>query len=240
MFGVMLKEGEDVTLQIKGDGPLGTLMVTADSRGHVRGYVENPSVHLPLNEKGKLNVGSAIGKGMLYVIKDLKMKEPYRGSTPLISGEIGDDLTYYLTRSEQIPSAVALGVLVDKGARVRASGGFMLQLLPDHGDNVVSILETRLNKLKDISRKIDNGMTPEDMVDLLLNGLDWDIKSRVDLKFQCNCSREKMEQVIVSLGKDEVDAIIKEQGKIEAQCRFCNENYIFSPEEVSQLFKSQF
>lgn len=237
MMGSMLKEGEDITLQVRGDGPLGGMMVVASPEGEVRGYVRNPAVDVPLNNRGKLDVSRAVGKGMLYVIKDLKLKEPYRGGIPLVSGEIAEDLTYYFSKSEQIPSAVSLGVLVDRDGSVRAGGGFILQLLPEVDGEVIDLLESRLSQLQDISRKIDGGKEPEAIVEEFFKGLEWKIQERKKLFFRCTCSREKMKNLLISLGEEEVRKLLAEEGVAEARCHFCNQTYRFDEREALEVFE---
>lgn len=234
MMGAMMKGAEKLTIQIKGDGPIGQIVVDANARGEVRGYVDNPGVDLPLNAAGKLDVGGAVGlEGFIYVTKDLGLKEPYRGSTPIISGEIGDDFTYYFAKSEQTPSAVALGVLVDVDYKVRAAGGFIIQTLPGLTDEEISEIEQKLAKLPPVSTLLDQGATLEEILSSILE--DVHLLETTDVYFRCKCSRERVEQTLMSLGREELAAIREEDGKAEVVCQFCNEAYQFSDKEIEDV-----
>lgn len=233
MMGAMLKGEERLTLQIKGDGPLGQIVVDANAYGEVRGYVDHPQVDIPLKENGKLDVSAAVGEGFLYVIKDLGLKEPYRGSTPIVSGEIGEDFTYYFAKSEQTPSAVALGVLVDRDYTVKASGGFILQLLPGLSDDEISDMEQKLAKLQPVTALLDQGATLEDILSSVVEQVQ--ILDRMELRFQCRCSRERVEQTLMSLGKEELSTIMEEDRKVEIVCHFCNEAYTFTEIEIKEV-----
>lgn len=233
MMGNMLKGEEDLlTLQIKGDGPGRGLTVTADSKGNVKGYPDVPDVILPPNAAGKLDVGGALGKGQLSVIRDMGLKEPYVGQTLLQTGEIGDDLTYYFATSEQIPSSVGLGVLMNRDNTVRRAGGFILQLMPFAEDAVIDRLEENLSRVTSVTAMLDREMTPEQMLELLLEGMDLEIRDKVPVRFSCNCSRRKIEKVLVSLGKKELSDIVNDGQEIEIHCHFCNTGYRFSVEEI--------
>lgn len=237
MMGSMLKGEDDLlTLQIKGDGPGRGLTVTADSKGNVKGYPDVPDVILPPNAAGKLNVGGALGHGQLSVIRDMGLKEPYIGQTLLQTGEIAEDLTYYFATSEQIPSSVGLGVLMNRDNTVCQAGGFILQLMPFAEEEVIERLEKNLAKVTSVTAMLDRGMTPEQMLELLLDGMDMELNDTVPVQFACNCNRHKIEKVLISLGKRELHDIIKEGQEIEINCHFCNTAYKFSVEEVKQLY----
>lgn len=237
LMGTMLKEGQEVALQWTGDGPLGAIFVMADPKGNARGYVRNPQADLDLNEKGKIDVGRGIGQGMLYVLKDLGLKEPYKGSVPLVTGEIGEDLTYYFTKSEQTPSAVALGVLVNPDHSVRAAGGFIVQLLPHAEEVVISRLEENLGHFKGgITSLIDAGKSPEDLIALLMEGLEYNVTQYFFPCFQCKCSRERLKGIVAGLGKEEAYDILRAENKVELTCHFCNEKYAFTEEDLNEIF----
>ncbi|MCZ8523681.1 MULTISPECIES: Hsp33 family molecular chaperone HslO [Paenibacillus] len=238
MMGAMLKGEEKLTIQVKGGGPIGQIVVDANAHGEVRGYVDNPEVDLPLNEIGKLDVGGAVGTdGFLYVIKDLGLKEPYRGSVPLVSGELGDDFTYYFAKSEQTNSAVALGVLIDVDYSVRTSGGFIIQLLPGLSDEEITQIEKELQSLPPITSILDRGDSLEQILTTLLPGASV-LERRDDIRFQCKCSRERVEQTLISLGRSELQAILDEDGQAEVSCHFCNEKYAFSGEDLKALISA--
>jgi molecular chaperone Hsp33 len=239
MMGLMLKSEQDrLTIQIKGDGPLGQIVVDADAQGHVRGYVDNPAVDLPPNAAGKLDVAGAVGKGMLYVIKDLGLKEPYRGASPIVSGELGDDFTYYFTSSEQIPSAVGVGVLVDRDASILASGGFIVQVMPGADDAVISAVEQQLAKVTSVTDLIQQGASPEDLLQAVLGDTDMQVHQRQPLSFACRCSRERIANVLRSLGKEDLQKLLEEQGQAEVHCHFCNERYVFDRDELTTMIQS--
>lgn len=238
MMGMMLKADSDLlTLQIKGNGPVRGLTVTADKNGQVKGYAEVPQVILPANERGKLDVGGAVGAGVLSVIKDLGLKEPYVGQTDLQTGEIGDDLTYYFATSEQIPSSVGLGVLMEKTNTVKCAGGFIIQLMPFAEEEVISRLEKNLSNLTSVTALLDQGMTPEDMLKRVLDGFDVEINDRMPCSFTCNCSRQRVEKALISIGKKEIGEMIDEGKPIEVNCHFCNKNYTFSVDELKGILK---
>lgn len=234
MMGLMLKgERDRLTIQIKGDGPLGQIVVDADSRGNVRGYVDNPAVDLAPNSQGKLDVAGAVGKGMLYILKDLGLKEPYRGSVPLVSGELGEDFTYYFTASEQIPSSVGVGVLLGRDGLVQASGGFIIQVLPGADDRVIARLEERIAALTSVTDRIQSGATPEDLLQEVI-GADVQVLQRQPIGFDCTCSADRIRSLLKSMGKEELSGILKEQGKAEVVCHFCNERYVVDKEELEE------
>ena len=239
MMGAMLKgENELVTVQIKGDGPIGQITATSDAVGRVKGYVHNPSVMLPPNAAGKLDVGGADGRGMLKVIKDMGLKEPYCGQTVLQTGEIAEDLTYYFASSEQVPSSVGLGVLMDKETgTVRQAGGFIIQLMPFAEDAVIETLEKNLTTLPSVTAMLDEKMTPEQMLEKVLDGLEVTFADTLPLAFHCNCSKERVEKALISVGEKEIKTMIAEGKPIEVNCHFCNKNYSFSIEELHNLLK---
>ena len=237
MMGADMKGEEDtVTLRVEGDGPIKGMTVVADSRGNVKGFPMEPLVIIPANDKGKLDVGGAVGKGTLSVIKDMGMKEPYTGQVPLISGEIAEDLTYYFAASEQIPSSVALGVLMNKENTVRRAGGFMIQLMPGADEDVLSRLEERLASMKSVTACLDEGMGPEDIMMLLLSDMEPEINDRLPVRFKCSCSREKMENAIISIGRKDLKSLIDEGEPVEAVCHFCGTRYRFDMPELRQLW----
>ncbi len=238
MMGIMMKGDNDLlTLQIKGSGPIGGLTVTADSKGDVKGYVYQPEVMLPPNSKGKLDVGGAVGAGILSVIKDMGLKKPYVGQTHLVSGEIAEDLTYYFATSEQVPSAVALGVLMNKENTVRRAGGFILQLMPFATEEVISGLEKKVGGLNGITDLLDRDMTPEMILEHILGDFGVDILDRMPTRFECNCSKQRIEKAIVSIGQKDIQEMIDDNKPIEVNCHFCNKNYQFSVEELKELLK---
>lgn len=238
MMGSMLKGEKDLlTLQIRGDGPLKGVVVTADAAGNVKGYVSVPDVILPANALGKLDVAGAVGQGMLNVIKDLGLKEPYVGQTMLQTGEIAEDLTYYFAVSEQTPSSVGLGVLMDRNNTVRQAGGFLVQLMPFAEDSVVETLEGNLAKIKSVTALLDEGKSPEQILELLLEGLDCEITDVLPAAFSCSCNRAKIEKVLVSLGEQEISDMITEGKEIEVNCQFCSRHYKFNVEELKCLYE---
>ncbi len=238
MMGSMLKDEDDLlTLQIKGDGPLHGVTVTADSKARVKGYVDNPQVMLPPNAIGKLDVGGAVGHGILTVIRDLGLKEPYVGQTALQTGEIAEDLTYYFATSEQIPSSVGLGVLMEKNNTVKQAGGFIIQLMPFAEDAVIDRLEENLKKIQSVTSMLDQGHTPEEMLCTVLEGMEVEITDIIPTEFYCNCSKERIEKAIISIGEKDIDEMIREGKEIEVKCHFCNMGYHFSVEELKHLLK---
>lgn len=238
MMGVMMKGDKDVlTLQIKCSGPIGGLTVTADSRGNVKGYVNQPQVILPANEQGKLDVGGAVGLGVLSVIKDLGMKEPYVGQTELKTGEIGDDLTYYFASSEQVPSAVGLGVLMEKDNTVRQAGGFIIQLMPFAQEEVIAQLEKNLAEVTSVTELLDQGYTPEMLLEKLLGNMGLEINEKMETGFSCNCDKVRVGKVLISLGEKELQSMLDEGQDIELNCHFCNTNYKFTVEELKELLE---
>lgn len=238
MMGSMLKGEKDLlTLRIKGDGPAGGLTVTADSKGNVKGYADMSAVLLPPKPNGKLDVSGAIGNGFLRVIKDMGLKEPYVGQTELQTGEIAEDLTYYFAASEQVPSGVGLGVLVEKDYTVRQAGGFIVQMMPFAEESIIGRLEQNLQKVKSITDILDNGKTPEQLLEMLLEGMDIEITEKMPAAFACNCSKNRIEKVLTSIGREELKEMIDDGEPIEVNCHFCNTNYSFSVEELSEIYR---
>lgn len=238
MMGSMMKGEKDVlTLQIQCGGPIGGLTVTADHLGRVKGYVREPQVDLPLNAKGKLDVSGALGPGFLNVIRDIGMKEPYNGQTHLVSGEIAEDLTYYYATSEQIPSSVGLGVLVDQEARVRQAGGFIIQVMPFAEETVIDQLEASLQKVDSITDLMEQGMNPEDLLQHLLGGLDLEVTDRMETQYYCNCSRERVFKAIASIGRKDLEEMVADREPIEVNCQFCGSHYCFETEDLEQLLQ---
>lgn len=239
MMGSMMKGGADLlTIQIKADGPMGGLTVTSDSHGNVKGYVNNPSVIVPNTKDGKLDVASAVGIGVLSVIKDIGLKEPYVGDTILITSEIADDLTYYFATSEQVPSSVGLGVLMSKDNTVKEAGGFIIQLLPDASEEIVSRLEKKIGEIKSVTEMMENGMTPEMILEEILGEFGLEILDTVPTKFHCNCSKERVAKAIISVGQKEIQSLIDDHKPIEVNCHFCNTNYTFDEEELKELLQA--
>lgn len=238
MMADMLKGPRDLlTIQIDGDGPMQGLVVTADNKGNVKGYVKNPSVILPPNEQGHLNVGGAIGHGTLTVIRDMNLKDPYIGQIPLVTGEIAEDLTAYYAQSEQIPSAVGLGVLMNKENTVRRAGGFVVQLMPFAEDNVIAQLEDNIRGIHSVTTILEEESTPEHLLQTVLKGFDLQINTVEDVRFHCNCSRERFERGLILLGQEELESIAAEEKEIELTCQFCSRTYQFSPERIRELMK---
>lgn len=238
MMGIMMKGEDDLlTLKIQGDGPIEGLTVTTDSKGDVKGYVFNPSVMLPPNAKGKLDVGGALGVGVLSVIRDIGLKEPYVGQTILVTGEIAEDLTYYFATSEQTPSSVALGVLMNKDNTVRQAGGFILQMMPGAQEEVISRLENKLKEITSVTQLLDEGKTPEMILDYVLGEFGLEINEKLPTRFYCNCTRERVEKALVSVGRKELQEMIDDGKPVEVNCHFCNKNYTFSVEELKKLYE---
>lgn len=231
------KGNERINLRIEGDGPLGQVFTDA-GLGEVRGYINNPLVELPANSHGKIDVSGGIGKGNLYVIKDLKLKDPYTSSLPLISGEIGDDLTYYYAKSEQKPSSFGLGVLVDMDGSIIAAGGFLIQVMPGATEEELEFLEGKLAMLRGVTDLILDVKTPEAVIDWLVGGMSPQILDKRDLKYSCNCNKDKFTRSLISIGKSELEAIAGENQDINLECHFCNEHYTFTPSEVKEIIES--
>ena len=238
MMGSMMKGEKDVlTLQIKAGGPLEGITVTADSKGRVKGYVGNPNVCIPANSKGKLDVAGAVGIGFMNVIKDMGLKEPYVGQVALQTSEIAEDLTYYFATSEQVPSAVGLGVLMNKDNTVRQAGGFIVQLMPFAEESTIAKLEENVQKITSVTNLLEEGHTPESLLDKVLEGFDVEINEKIPTKFYCNCSRERVEKALISIGRKELNEMIQEGKPIELNCHFCNHNYEFTVEELKEILR---
>lgn len=236
MMGAMLKGEEKLTVQVKGDGPVGQIVADANAKGEVRGYVTNPHIHLPSNSMGKLDVAGAVGtSGFIHVTKDLGLKEPYRGSIPLISGELGEDFTYYFAKSEQTPSAVGLGVLVDTDNSVLHAGGFIIQLLPGLSDEEITEIENALGQIPPVTTLLDQGLEVEELLRRILP--DVEIHDSMDVVFKCECSRTRVEKTLISLGESELTQLIEEDGKAEVVCHFCNEAYDFTKSELETILE---
>lgn len=238
MMGSMMKGDKDVlTLQVRGDGPMKGLTVTANSKAQVKGYALVPQVILPANAQGKLDVGGAIGNGYLSVIKDMGLKEPYLGRVDLQTGEIAEDLTYYFATSEQVPSSVGLGVLMNRDNTVKQAGGFIIQLMPFASEETISLLEQNLSKIHSVTSMLDEGNTPEEMVKQLLAPLELELLEEIPTGFVCDCDKKRVEKVIVSIGAKEIHKMIEDGETIEVKCQFCNSAYHFTVDELKQIEK---
>lgn len=240
MMGQQLKEEDgSVTLRVSGGGPLGNILAVSDSQGNVRGYVQNGQVDLPLNQQGKLDVGQAVGtNGSLTVIKDLRLKEPYVGTIPLVSGEIAEDITAYFAESEQIPTACALGVLVDRDLSVAAAGGYLIQLLPGADDKVIDSIEAGIARAGQVTAQLSQGASAEDLLKLVLADFELELLEKVPVEYRCYCSRERMRAALISMGKEELSNLIAEQGRAEMTCQFCDAVHVFEKDELKELLKS--
>lgn len=238
MMGSMSKNETDLTtLQIKCSGPIGGLMVTADGAANVKGYVNHPDVILPANSKGKLDVGGALDLGVLSVIKDIGLKEPYVGQTQLVSGEIAEDLTYYFATSEQVPSSVALGVLMNHENTVQQAGGFIIQMMPFAEDGLIDALEERLNGFSSITSLLDQGITPEAMMEQLFDGYDLHIMEQLPTGYHCNCSRDRVYRAVMSIGKKDIQEMIDDNKPIEVNCHFCGKHYVFDIDDLKTMLQ---
>lgn len=238
MMGVMMKGEDDLmTVQVKGSGPVRGLTVTADSKGNVKGYPEEPDVILPANQKGKLDVAGAVGPGILKVIKNMGLKEPYVGQVALQTSEIAEDLTYYFAVSEQVPSAVGLGVLMEKNNTVKQAGGFIIQLMPFAEEKLIAGLEEKIAAVTSVTDLLEQGFTPEMLLEHILGEFGLEITERIPAGFHCNCSKERVEKVIASIGKKDIQEMIDEGKPIEVKCHFCNTAYEFTPEELAKIIK---
>lgn len=239
MMGNMQKvEDGSITLQVKGGGPLGTVLAVSDAQGNVRGYVQHPQISLMEKYRGKLDVGGAVGTdGMLTVIRDLRMKEPYVGSVPLVSGEIAEDITEYFVQSEQTLTACALGVLVDTDQSVRAAGGYLIQLLPGAPDEVVDVIEAGIEKAGAVTSVLDKGLSAQGMLELVMEGLELEILETSPVEYRCYCDRDRVTATLISLGKKELQEIVDEGETIHIECQFCDTIYDFKPDEISEILK---
>ena len=238
IMGAMLKNEKDVlTVTIKGDGPIRGVIATADSMGNVKGYAYEPHVILPLKANGKLDVSGANGEGTFSVIKDMGLKEPVSSNIPLATGEVAEDFTKYFAESEQTPSVVALGVLVDRDLSVKQSGGFVVQLMPDASEEVITVMEERIAQLDSITNMMEKGIGPEEMVEIVLGSLNPTIHEKKEIRFLCNCSKEKAERALILIGKEEIENIIEEDGKASIHCHFCNSYYNFNKQELGAMLE---
>lgn len=239
MMGYMMKnENDKLTININGGGPIGTILTVSDNRGHIKGYVDNPSVDLPLKPNGKLDVGGAVGtNGKVTVMMDIGMREPYVGSTDIATGEIGEDIAMYYFLSEQQNSAVALGVLVDRDYSIKSSGGFIVQTLPFIDDEDLAKLDNTLNNLKSVSDYFDNDDDVEKIAMELFADFDIEITDKIPVEFTCDCSEERMEQALMTIGSEDLKQLIEEDGKIETVCHFCNEKYLFEGDKLKNILK---
>lgn len=230
---------ESVTIQFRGDGPLGNMVAVTDNKSRVRGYVVNPYVDLPLNKKGKLDVGKAVGKGQLNVIYDLSLKEPYCGQVPIVTGEIAEDMTYYFAKSDQIPTAIGLGVLVGTDEKAEQAGGFMIQLMPGATEETAGKIEDRMKIVPPVTQMLSEGMSAQDILFYLTDDFNMIVQNKtVTPMYQCKCSQKRMRDAVISVGKDEIRKIIDEDGKCEVECQFCNNKYVFDKNELEEMYKS--
>lgn len=238
MMGSMMKGEKDVlTLQIQCGGPIGGITVTSDAKANVKAYVKNPQVIIPANKKGKLDVAGAIGPGFLNVIRDIGMKEPYNGQTHLVSGEIAEDLTYYYATSEQVPSSVGLGVLLNKENHVRQAGGFIIQVMPFADESVIDKVEESLAHVHSVTDLLEQGMSPEDMIRHLMGDLDVEILERIPTKYSCDCSKERVARAVASVGRKDLQEMIADGETIEVNCHFCGSHYYFTTEELREFLR---
>lgn len=237
MMGTMMKgDRDEITLKIDGDGPVQHLIVTADSHGTARGYVTNPNVELPLKGPAKLDVGTAVGNGTLSVIRDIGLGDPYVGQVTLVSGEIAEDITKYFAVSEQVPSSVALGVLVDTDLTIRQAGGFIIQLMPDCPDDVIDRLEQNLTGLPSMTQMLEDGMTPEQVLERVLEGLDLRILEKIPLEYRCTCSHDKVSRALQSISAHDLKEMVDDGKDVEVGCQFCDKKYVFRPEEIREMY----
>lgn len=238
MMGAMLKGDDKLTIKIAGGGPLGPILVDSNARGEVRGYVTNPHVHFDLNEHGKLDVRRGVGTdGTLSVVKDIGMRDYFTGQVPLVSGELGEDFTYYFVTSEQVPSSVGVGVLVNPDNTIKAAGGFIIQLMPGTKDETITYIENRLKEIPPVSKLIDKGLSPEELLEELLGKENVKVLETSPVSFECNCSKERFHNALISLGSEELRDMIETDGQAEAHCHFCNEKYLFTKEELEEMEK---
>ena len=240
MMGVMMKDERDlITVQIIGDGPIGRLTVTADNAGNVKGFPQENMVEVPLKYEGKLNVGAAVGNGILRVMRDIGAPEPFVGTVDLVSGEIAEDLTYYFAQSEQTPSVVGLGVLIEKDLSVAYSGGFIVQLMPDATDETITVLEENIKGLKSVTEMLSAGLSPEQILEEVLNGLNPRVLETKPACFKCDCSRERIEESLISLPASDLTDMINDGKPVEVRCQFCNSKYEFSVDDITKLRDSK-
>lgn len=233
MMGAMLKGEDKLTVKVEGQGPIGAIIVDSNAKGEVRGYVTNPQTHFDLNEHGKLDVRRAVGTdGMITIVKDLGMRDFFTGQVPIVSGELGEDFTYYFAASEQVPSSVGLGVLVNPDNTILASGGFIIQLMPGIEDETITVIEEKLSKMEPVSKLLDKGLSPEQLLQEILGEENVEILGQMPVMFDCNCSKERFGTAILSLGESEIREMIEDDGQAEAQCHFCMETYHYSEAEL--------
>lgn len=238
MMGAMLQGDDQITVKIEGGGPIGHILVDSNAKGEVRGYVLNPQVHFDLNESGKLDVRRAVGtEGMLTVVKDIGLRDYFTGQVPLVSGELGEDFTYYFASSEQIPSSVGVGVLVNPDNSILAAGGFIIQLMPGTDDETITKIEKSLSTMEPVSKLIEKGLTPEELLGVILEKDKIKFLEKMPVSFTCTCSKERFSTAIIGLGRDEIQEMIDQDGQAEAHCHFCNEKYLFTAEELEELKK---
>lgn len=238
MGNMMKNEKGSLTLQIKGGGPLGTILAVSDYHGNVRGYVDNPQISLLEKYRGKLDVGTAVGKeGTLTVIRDLHMKEPYIGTIPLVSGEIAEDITAYFAESEQIPTACALGVLIAPDQSVRAAGGYLIQMLPGAPDEVIDMIEQSITAIGNVTSVLDSGAAARDLLEMLFVGMDLQILDTEEISYRCYCSRNRVESTLITLGKADMEQIVRDNETISVSCQFCDSVYKFSPTDVAEILR---
>lgn len=238
MMGAMLTDDNKITVKIEGGGPIGYILVDSNAKGEVRGYVSNPQTHFDLNEHGKLDVRRAVGTdGTLTVVKDIGLRDHFTGQVPLVSGELGEDFTYYFSTSEQTPSAVGVGVLVNPDNSILAAGGFIIQLMPGTDDKTITKIETRLSEIPPISKQIGKGLSPEDILMEILGKEEIKFLEKMPVSFTCTCSKERFGNAIISLGKAEIQEMINEDGQAEAHCHFCNQKYLYTKEELEEFLK---
>ncbi len=244
MMGTLLKDkGNTLTLNIRGDGPAGNVIAVSDYAGNVKGYIKEPNVDIPKKSNGKLDVSGAIGHGTLSVVKDIGLKEPYSGMIDLVSGEIAEDITQYFAVSEQTPSLCALGVLIDRDYTCKAAGGVLISLLPFAAEETIAQLEKNANNLANVSKLFDDGLTLEQIMNIALEGIEYDVFDELDVGYACDCSRDRCARALKSLGKDEVETVLAEnraEGKpeeIEMECHFCDKKYLFTKKDIEEMFK---
>ncbi|WP_404446857.1 Hsp33 family molecular chaperone HslO [Sutcliffiella horikoshii] len=236
MMGAMLKGENKLTVKIDGGGPIGVILVDSNAKGQVRGYVTNPQTHFDLNQHGKLDVARAVGtNGTLSVVKDLGLRDHFSGQTELVSGELGEDFTYYLVSSEQVPSAVGVGVLVNPDNTILASGGFIIQLLPGTSEETIAVIEEKISNMTPVSKLIEKGLSPEELLTEILGEGNIKFLETMPIEFKCTCSKERFEQAIISLGEKDITEIIEEEGQAETHCHFCNAKYLFNKEELEAM-----
>ncbi len=236
MMGAMMKGGDKITIKVEGGGPIGAILVDANTQGSVRGYVTNPQTHFDLNAQGKLDVRRAVGtNGTLTVVKDIGLRDHFSGQTPIVSGEIGDDFTYYFASSEQVPSSVGVGVLVNPDNSILAAGGFIIQIMPGAKEDVISRIEEQITNMTPISKLIEKGLSPEEILYYILGEENVKVLETMPVRFECTCSKERFGDAIIGLGKEEIQEMIDEDGQAEAQCHFCNETYLFTKDELEQM-----